>query len=200
MATFSEIRFPTDISIGATGGPEFSTDVVTLQNGHEKRNANWQQARARYNIAHGIKDAGQLAELKNFFMAKNGKAMGFRYKDWTDYTVVGQAIGIGDATTTDFQLVKTYSSGSETYTRIIAKPVSGTVDIYVDAVLQSSGVSVDTTTGIISFDAAPAGSAEITADFEFDVPVRFDTDLLEATMESFATHSWRNIELVEIRV
>ena len=37
---FREIQFPTKISFGAIGGPGFSTDVVTVRSGREKRNAN----------------------------------------------------------------------------------------------------------------------------------------------------------------
>ncbi|MEK6734889.1 MAG: DUF2460 domain-containing protein [Pseudomonadota bacterium] len=47
---FLEIQFPTDISYGATDGPTYSTDVVTMFFGHEQRNSNWKNARAKYNI------------------------------------------------------------------------------------------------------------------------------------------------------
>jgi len=40
----------------------------------------------------------------------------------------------------------------------------------------------------------------ITADFQFDVPVRFDTDRLSATIDSYGSNSWRDIPIVEIRV
>lgn len=36
--SFTEIRFPENISYGSAGGPEFSTDVVTTHNGCEQRN------------------------------------------------------------------------------------------------------------------------------------------------------------------
>lgn len=96
--------------------------------------------------------------------------------------------------------MKTYVSHTITESRRITKPVSGSVKIYVNAVLQTSGVSVNYTTGLVTFVSAPASGAAITADFEFDVPVRFDTDRLSATLDAYGTHSWQDISLIEVRV
>lgn len=196
---FHEIRFPDDISYGSGGGPEFSTDIIITQGGFEKRNSNWANARARYNVAHGVKTEAQLAELIAFFRARKGRAHGFRFKDWTDYQITGQVIGIGNGTQTTFQLIKDYTS-SNTETRTILKPVSGTVNIYIDAVLQTSGVTVDVTTGIVTFSSAPSADVIISADAEFDVPVRFDTDRLSASLDQYGSHSWLDIPLVEVRL
>jgi uncharacterized protein (TIGR02217 family) len=198
---FIETRFPTDIAYGSSGGPEYSTDIVITQSGYEQRNANWVQARASYNVAHGIKSQAQLDILIAFFRARRGRADGFRFKDWTDFKAVSQTIGVGDGSEIEFQLVKTYSSGSVTQTRTITKPVSGTVSIYFDSALQDESVyEVDSTTGIVTFDSPPASGVEITAAFEFDVPVRFDTDRLSASLDSYASHSWYDIPLVEIKL
>ena len=48
---FIETQFPTDISYGSSGGPEYATDVVISQSGAEQRNVNWTQARARFTVA-----------------------------------------------------------------------------------------------------------------------------------------------------
>ncbi len=197
---FHDIQFPSDITYGSSGGPEYSTDIVVLHSGYEQRNLNWSAARARYNVAHGVKSQAQLAALIAFFRARKGRAYGFRFKDWGDYNVAGQSIGTGDGSNKIFQLVKTYTSGGITESRIVAKPVSGTVKIYKSGVLQTSGVVVDTTTGVVTFTAAPANAAAITADFEFDVPVRFDTDKLSASLDSYGSYSWHDVPLVEVRV
>src|SRR4029453_17117387 len=84
----------------------------------------------------------------------------------------GQLLGTGDGTQTEFQLLKHYPSGSVIEVRTISKPVAGTVKVYLDGVEQLSGWSVDTTTGLVTFSTAPAAGVEVTADFEFDVPVR----------------------------
>jgi uncharacterized protein (TIGR02217 family) len=196
---FVEEQFPTDISYGSSGGPEYSTDIVTAQSGHEQRNSNWAEARARYNVAHGVKTKQQLNALIAFFRARKGRAYGFRFKDWADYEVVNQLIGMGNASETQFQLVKHYTSGSEVSVRIIRKPVAGTVVVYSDGIAQAGGYQLDATTGVVTFDSAPAAGVAVTADFEFDVPVRFDVDQLSATMEAYGVHSWQDIPLIEVR-
>lgn len=198
---FVEVRFPTDIAYGSSGGPEYSTDVVITQSGYEQRNANWSQARAKYNVAHGVKTQAQLDTLIAFFRARKGRADGFRFKDWTDYQAIGQSMGTGDGTTTVFQLQKHYLSGSATETRTITKPITGTVSIYLDGVLQiPDNYTLNTTNGQITFDIAPANGVNVTADFEFDVPVRFDTDRLSASLDTYGSHSWNDIPIVEIRI
>lgn len=196
---FVEVQFPPDISYGSSGGPEYATDIVMSQNGHEQRNVSWAQARARYNVAHGVKTQAQLDALIAFFRARKGRAYGFRFKDWTDYSANNQGIGTGNGTTTQFQLKKLYASGAVNEPRVICKPVSGSVQVYKAGVLQTSGVSVDLTTGIVTFSAAPTIGQAITASFEFDVPVRFDTDRLSATLDAYGITSWLDIPLIEVR-
>lgn len=198
--SFVEIQFPADISYGSSGGPTFSTDVIEAFSGFEQRNINWSAARARYNVAHGVKTQSQLDELIAFFRARQGKAIGFRFKDWTDYQAVAQNIGTGNGSQTVFQLTKKYTS-SVTVTRIIRKPVNNSaLKIYLNAVLQSSGYTVNYTTGAVTFTTAPGSGVAVTADFEFDVPVRFDTDQLDAAIDDFGTRSWSDIPLVEVRL
>ncbi len=205
---FHEVRFPDDISRGARGGPERRTQVVELASGDEERNASWANSRRRYDAAYGIRRADDLAAVVAFFEARNGRLYGFRWKDWADFksclpsgtpSATDQAIGTGDGATTTFQLVKSYVSGPQTWTRAITKPVSGTVRIAIDGVDQASGWSVDTTTGIVSFTTAPATGATITAGFEFDVPVRFDTDTLDVTLDIERLGAITSIPLIEVR-
>jgi uncharacterized protein (TIGR02217 family) len=186
--------------MGATGGPEFATTVVATGSGHEKRNDNWAEARGRWDVASGLKKQAQIDELIAFFRARRGKAYGFRFKDWTDYKATGQVLGMGDGALTQFQLVKHYPSGSVIKVRTIAKPVAGTVKVYLDSVEQLSGWSLDTTTGLVTFSTPPAPGDEVTADFEFDVPVRFDTDHMAVTIETYRLHAWQQIPIVELRL
>lgn len=196
---FAEVQFPPDISYGSSGGPEYATDIVASVSGHEQRNATWSQARARYNVAKGVKSDGQLAALLAFFRARKGRAYGFRFKDWTDYRATGQMLGTGNGSALQFQLVKRYESGGQHELREIRKPVAGTAKIYVNGSLQGGGVSVNAATGVVTFLIAPGEGASITADYEFDVPVRFDTDRLSATLDAYGLHSWLDIPLIEVR-
>ncbi len=205
---FHEVRFPDDISRGARGGPERRTQVVELASGDEERNASWANSRRRYDAAYGIRRADDLAAVVAFFEARNGRLYGFRWKDWADYksclpsqtpAAMDQVIGTGDGVTTQFQLVKAYTSGSQTWTRTITKPVSSTVLVAIDGTEQASGWSVDTTTGLVTFSTAPANGAAITSGFEFDVPVRFDSDTLDVTLDIERLGSITSIPLIEVR-
>jgi uncharacterized protein (TIGR02217 family) len=199
MSGFHEVQFPPDISYGASGGPGYSTSVVTTVSGHERRNANWAAARGRWNVAHGLKKREQVAELIAFFRARMGRAYGFRFKDWTDYQAIAQLLGVGDGATTSFQLVKHYSSGGAIETRLVTKPVPGTVKIYRDGVETVSGWTVNTATGLVTFTTAPAVGVQVTADVDFDVPVRFDSDQMDITIETWQLGSWGQIPVLEIR-
>ena len=205
---FHDVRFPDNISRRARGGPERRTQIVELASGDEERNASWANSRRRYDVAYGIRRADDLAAVVAFFEARNGRLYGFRFKDWADYksctpsqtpAATDQVIGTGDGTTTDFQLVKAYASGAQSWSRTITKPVAGSVTVAIDGVEQASGWSVDTTTGVVTFDSAPAPGAVVTAGFEFDVAVRFDTDTLDVTLDLERLGSITSIPLLEIR-
>ena len=209
---FHEIRFPTAISFGSTGGPERRTEIVELASGHEERNTPWAHSRRRYDAGYGVRTRDDLHEVIAFFEARRGRLHGFRFKDHADYkscpplravTPLDQAIGIGDGATDSFQLVKTYASGSESYTRTIAKPVSGTVRVAVAGIEKdpNTDFTVDLATGLVTFgfSAIPASGAEVTAGFEFDVPVRFDTDRLDIRLSDFLAGDVPAIALVEVR-
>ena len=120
-------------------------------------------------------------------------------EDWTDHQALAQGLGVGDGSTKTFQLVKYYPSGGVVETRAIAKPVTGTVKLYRDGVEATSGWTVDTATGIVTFATPPAAGVQVTADFAFDVPVRFDRDQMEVTIETFHLGTWGQIVLVELR-
>jgi uncharacterized protein (TIGR02217 family) len=199
LTGFHDVQFPPDISYGASGGPGYSTSVITVASGHERRNSNWQAARGRWNVAHGLKKREQVAQLIAFFRARRGRAYGFRFKDWTDFQGLAQVIGTGNGSLKAFQLVKNYASGGVIESRIITKPVAGTVKVYRNGVLATSGVEIDHGTGVVTFTTAPAAGVIVTADFEFDVPARFDTDQMDLTIETYQLGSWGQIPVIEIR-
>jgi uncharacterized protein (TIGR02217 family) len=205
---FHEVRFPDDISRGARGGPERRTQVVELASGDEERNAFWADSRRRYDAAYGIRRADDLAAVIAFFEARNGRLHGFRWKDWGDHRSglpsapvppIDQALGIADGDTTTFQLVKRYESGAQAWVRRIVKPVAGSLRVALGGVEAFLGWSVNTTTGIVTFNTAPASGVLITAGFEFDVPVRFDTDRLDVTWDLDRLGSIASIPLLEVR-
>ncbi len=198
--SFHEVQFPPDISYGFSGGPEYSTDIVEVSSGHEQRNINWSEAKNSWDVAHKVKTMAQMTALIAFFRARMGRAYGFRFKDWMDYEGTDEYIDTGDATAKTFQLIKHYVSGGYDQVRTISKPVSGTVKIYFDNVEQTSGWSCNYATGLITFTDAPGDGVVITADYQFDVPVRFDIDKLRGQYVNHNQLAWESIPIVEIRV
>ena len=209
--SFHEIRFPAALSFGSSGGPERLTEIVTLANGFEERNSPWADSRRWYDAGVGVRSLSDIDTLIAFFEARRGQLYGFRWKDWTDFKscasdaapgVEDQLIGIGDGSTTLFQLAKDYASGGESYLRQIDKPVAGSVRIAVDGVELAEGTdfSVDDALGQVVLSTAPSAGLSVTAGFEFDVPVRFDTDVLSVSVASFNAGEIPNVPVVEVRL
>jgi uncharacterized protein (TIGR02217 family) len=205
---FHDVRFPVNIARGARGGPIRRTQVVELGSGAEERNASWADSRRRFDIGYGIRSADDLATVVAFFEARNGRLFGFRFKDWSDYKSClpsqtlapeDQLLGTGDGATESFRLRKRYQSGSTIWWRPIRRPVSGTVRVALGGVEQMSGWSIDLSTGILTFTTAPADGVSVRAGFEFDVPVRFEADELEVTLDVERRGTIDAIALIELR-
>jgi uncharacterized protein (TIGR02217 family) len=211
--SFHDIRFPTAISRNAQGGPERRTDVVVLGSGYEERNSRWADSRRSYNAGYGVKSLDDLHQIIGFFEERRGRLHGFRWRDPTDWkscapnatpTSLDHTIGTGTGALATFQLTKVYGSAFAPWTRDIEKPVSGTVKIAVAGAEKAEGTdfAVDTATGIVTFLAGhlPSTGQSVTAGFEFDVPVRFDTDKLEINLSGFTSGAIPNIPIVEVRL
>ncbi len=211
--SFHEIRFPTAISRAAQGGPERRTDVVVLGSGAEERNARWADSRRSYNAGYGVKSLDDLHAVIAFFEERRGRLHGFRWRDAADCkscppeaspTALDHQIGTGNGATATFQLTKRYGTAFNPWNRPIKKPVAGTVLIAVAGAVQVEGTdyAIDHTTGLVTFlpSHIPASGAAVTAGFEFDVPVRFDSDRLEINIQGVRHGAIPSIPIVEIRV
>ena len=200
--SFHDVRFPPRISYGAVGGPRFSTTVQILNSGHEQRNMNWAHARREYSVDISPSRGQEWEQILNFFHARRGRAYAFRLKDFSDFRLKDGPVGTGNGARQDFQIVKIYQDEGEaapSYTRSLTKIVSGSVTVYLDGVAQFGNWSVNDLTGILHFTAAPVQDAVISVSCDFDVPVRFDTDLMEAAIPGPDIHDWQSVKMVEVR-
>ena len=204
MSGFHEVRFPARLAFGSGSGIERKTEIVSLASGYERRISPWALGRRRYLIGAGVKSLVDAAELLSFFEAREGRLYGFRFKDFADFKscalnmVPGpadQVMGTGDGAGQVVSLCKTYGG----VVRPIAKPVSGTVRVAVGGV-EVTGFTVDTATGKVSLASAPGVGAVVTAGFEFDTPVRFDSERIDLTLEGVDAGRVTAVSLVEIRV
>ncbi len=204
-----DIRLPEKWSKGSAGGPEWRTDVVPTASGGEYREQRWARPLWRYEIAHNIKSAEAIADLRAFHLARRGRARSFLLKDWLDFTsaedgvstatALDQPLGTGTGALLTFQLVKRYPDSVSAYDRAIKWPVTGTLLVAVDGTPLGSGFSVNRGTGVVTFSSAPANGTVLTAGFQFDVPVRFDEDWLSVTWDTINSRSAGSVPLMEVR-
>ncbi len=204
---FHDVRFPERLSVGSTGGPRRRTEIVTLSNGFEQRNTNWADSRRSYDAGVGLSSLDELMEVVAFFEARRGQLHSFRWKDWLDWksclsgetpSALDQRIGTGNGATTAFQLVKRYEASVSAYVRKIDLPVVGAVKIAVDGA--ETPASIDHATGLATLPEPPGAGAAVTAGFEFDVPVRFDTDRIVASLSALEAGEIPSIPVVEVRI
>ncbi|MEO1456787.1 MAG: DUF2460 domain-containing protein [Pseudomonadota bacterium] len=206
---FHSVRFPAAISFGSSGGVERRTEIVRLVNGFEERNSPWAAGRRRYDAGLGVRSLDDLQAVLAFFEARRGMLHAFRWRDALDHksclpsaqpAPTDQVIGSGDGTATAFQLAKTYEAGPHAHQRTITKPVDGSVRVAVGGVEMGSGYTVDAETGVVSLSVPPGAGALVTAGFEFDVPVRFDTDSIDVNLAAFEAGEIPSVPVIEVRV
>ena len=208
---FHDVRFPANLSLGSIGGPERRTEIVALSNGFEERNSPWAHSRRRYDAGMGLRSLDDMSELLAFFEARGGQMHAFRWKDWADHKSCApsneprfedQVIGTGDGVRREFPLTKAYSSGGVSYLRPICKPVLNSVRAGVGGAEKVATVdfTVDHETGVCTFVVPPDTGATVTAGFEFDVPVRFDTDRIAVSVASFRAGDLPQVPIIEVRI
>lgn len=208
---FHDIRLPDDVERGATGGPAFSTTVFELSSGFEKRNINWERPRSLFDIGYGIQTEANFDLVLDFFYAREGRAHSFRFKDWSDFLLSRQSIGTTDGgTTTTFQLFKRYTSGTINYDRVLTKPLDSGGQAWVNNIAQTvtysgspgaTDVDINPLTGIVTLGATHAATSgqDIEIETEFDIPVRFDVDQFNLTLELFDRGAIQSLPVREVR-
>lgn len=206
---FHDVRLPIALALGASGGPERRTEIVALASGAEERNSPWAGSRRRWDVGAALRTLDDLAAVTAFFEARRGRLHAFRFRDPADFqsclpsrtpAATDQPIGTGNGTTKVFALSKTYADAAAGWVRAITKPVAGSVAVAVNGAVVpvGAGVTVDVLTGVLTFAAAPAAGAVVTAGYRFDVPARFDTDRLDITVEAFLAGRIVSIPIVEV--
>ena len=195
--SFHDVEFPLRLAFGASGGPVRSVDIVELANGREARNTAQRRARRRYNADTGVKSIDDARRLSDFFAARSGALHAFRFRDPLDHrsgpgapTATDQILGVGDGTQDQFQLIKRYGD----VRRPITRPGSDSVIVAADGVIVSHVLEAG---GVVRIDAPSAGQT-VTAGFLFDVPVRFDTDSLNLSLDTYGAASVADVPLIEV--
>lgn len=203
IPSFHDVRFPLGVSFGATAGPEWRNEIVALTSGHEKRNARWAQSRRHFDAGTGLRSLNDLREVLAFFEARRGSLYAFRFRDPFDHVANDELIGTGNGSTAAYPLVKRYGDGGGAYVRPVTKPVAGSLKITVNGaqMIEGEAFTIPSLTGIITFKpgSIPPAGAAIRAGFVFDVPARFDTDRLTASIATFQAGEIPSIPIIEVK-
>jgi uncharacterized protein (TIGR02217 family) len=189
-----------------TKTPTFQTRIQRAVSGRELRALDypyplWQFALV-YDFLRDNPQAGydELRTLLGFFMLCQGAFGTFLFQDPSDFQVAGQQIGIGDASTTVFQLQRamgTSLAGGGFLEPMDAPNVVSA--IYFDGITQAPATySVDPTTGLVTFGFAPGSGLIITADFTYYFRCRFVDDKYD--FENFMYRLWQLKKLTFISV
>jgi uncharacterized protein (TIGR02217 family) len=196
------VRLPVDIEREAEGGPRFNTDVNVSASGVTTTNQRWSAPLWQWDISYGVQELENgINDVRDVFIGARGRAYGFRFKDWQDYTIPLQVIGTGDGVETEFQIYKAYPHAVRPYSRKITRPVNGTIAIQVAAVPQVEGVdyTIDYSTGIITFTSPVPNLDAVFVEGEFDVPVMFADDQLIMLLYTQSAGEIGEIIIQEVR-
>jgi uncharacterized protein (TIGR02217 family) len=199
--------------------PRWSTAITAVDSGAEQANQRWEHPLHRYTLPDAIREHSTFELLHDHWMVMRGPLHSWPFRDPLDFASVGldlpntvpaisnldQVCGTGNGATLDFQLKKTYTRGSQTYTRLIYHPVVSTVVVSVagvDPLTLSPPMThtVDRLTGIITFSYAPAPGQIVRAGYLYDVEVRFESDdTFDGIVRTFSVSGFADLTLFEIR-
>ena len=216
----SNLLFPKirGLTWSVTKTPTFSTEIQESIAGREVRVQNFQNPIWEFTLSYEYllndpatrDENGQtpLETLAGFFLARGGQFDDFllNESDLTgrleDSVYSGQPIGTGDGSTTSFQLVRNIGG----FLEAVQNPMNQTATVYVNGAVKTQGVDYTIASGLVTFTAAPAAGASITADFIMLHRVRFHTGSSRSGKEGiefsnfyFNLYECKEVQLISVR-
>lgn len=198
---FYEISFPQNLSLNFKKSIKFNNKINISNNGFEQIQSLWEKSKSVFEINKENLNKEELEKIVSFFNIVKGNSIGFRFKDWFDYDAKKQILGTYNGKKV-FQLIKNYFSVSNNgdsflYTKIIRKPISNTVSVYINNV-QINNFLVNYNEGLIDVLYPLNDGDVVSADFQFEIPVRFMNDELKIVVENKNLSKIENLELIEV--
>lgn len=148
----------------------------------------------RYTLKYEFLRAGAQAELQSlvgFFNSRGGAFDDFLFTDPVDNTVTDQSFGVGNGSTTVFQLVRSFGGYAEPISA-----VNAVVNVKVNGVATGA---YTISNGVLTFTTAPAAAATLTWSGTYYRRVRFEED--QAQFERFMALLWsaKQINLLSVK-
>jgi uncharacterized protein (TIGR02217 family) len=199
-------RFPDNIASEPAGGPGFLTEIAATAAGFEQRDERWPESVHAFDFSQGVKSTTDFKLIEAHFRMARGRLHHFRVRDWADFNCLRAAGRLVMLTSTTFQIHKVYGD-LEAFEELrkITRVYPGSLQVWKDGALQTltTHYDVDEETGVVEFVSSP-GEADLGCALQFDVPCRYDTDQLQATLVVLNTrgdsyHAWKTVPLKEVR-
>ncbi len=210
MSSFLEERFPIDVRLGMSYADDYTVLITTTAAGAEYRRLVQPFPVRSFHVNFTTDQADLWARVLALYHRAYGRFAGFRVKCLDDFSTNNLA---GTPTPTDevlansatgiYQLRNFYGTNGTALagigypSRTIYKPVAGTVVVAKNGVTISSGLSIDTTNGLITITPAPLITDTITAGCQFDIPCRFNSQI-EVTSIDVAIRDCGSIDIIEL--
>ena len=141
--------------------PNWDTNIQTAISGKQTRFINRIAPLYKYTLDFTLLRQGaplyEFETMLGFYNQCYGGGIAFQYTDPDDKSVTAQGFGIGDGTSTIFQLVRTLGG----FVEAVYAP-TGSPQIYVAGVLQVSGYTIDPNFGTVTFTTAPTSGQLLT--------------------------------------
>lgn len=210
MPSFLEERLPVDVRLGMSYADDYTVMITTTAGGAEYRKLVQPFPARSFHVNFTTDQADLWARVISLYHRAYGKFAGFRVKCMDDFStnnLTGTPTPLDEvlanSSTGIYQLRNFYGTNGTALagvgypSRTIFKPVAGTVVAAKNGVTISSGLSVNTTTGLITISPAPLISDTITAGCQFDIPCRFNS-MIEVTAIDRKFRDCGSIDLIEL--
>lgn len=210
MPSFLEERLPVDVRLGMSYADDYTVMITTTAGGAEYRKLVQPFPARSFHVNFTTDQADLWARVISLYHRAYGKFAGFRVKCMDDFStnnLTGAPTPLDEvlanSSTGIYQLRNFYGTNGTALagvgypSRTIFKPVAGTVVAAKNGVTINSGLTVNTTTGLITISPAPLISDTITAGCQFDIPCRFNS-MIEVTAIDRKFRDCGSIDLIEL--
>jgi len=180
--SFLNSIFPLELS-AIDSNDSWDNTIVALGGGGESRNINWSDSKRMFDAKTAANlTIPDLNTIRKFFNAMRGSGFSFPLRDRSLFQATVESFGVGDGSTTAFQLTLNDGNSANAYNREIYLPESGTIHIYNNGVEVTQGAGAGNcvitytgaTAGIVTFGTAPIAAHVLTWTGNFYLPVRFN--------------------------
>jgi uncharacterized protein (TIGR02217 family) len=227
--TFIDEYLPAEAQgLPCMSAPRFSTRITLAKSGDEARNQNWYSPLRRFSLPEAVGDQDTFEQVLTFWLNTGGPFATWPFRDpfefascalseanvEPDYTAGDQLLGVGNGTTTQWQLTKVRplggASSGYSYTRTISLPILSTIEIEIDGYAPAdcpeeqggpyTVVSITRPGGLVTITPPIKAGVAATWGGLFDTEVRFEgDDSFDQVMHSFSTTGSAPLNFVEVR-